>query len=272
MNKIAFSCVVPSDESLGTAFLAQLKDAGFDGVEPTFWQENSLPNNSDPRRTAEKLAAMAQRAGLAVPSMRGGPLFWGLFASTDSANRASAVEVASRAMEAVKIMGGDTLLVVPGRWEAANTHEQTWNSALDTARRIADAATKSGIDVALENVENKFLLSPREWIAFLDAVGSPNVRMYFDAGNITYMRTGFPEQWIRQLGRKYIRRVHFKDATDDSRITYLLEGSVNWPGVTAALREIGYDDWIGIELNLPTHHPAAMLAGTCRAARAILSS
>jgi hexulose-6-phosphate isomerase len=86
------------------------------------------------------------------------------------------------------------------------------------------------------------------------------------------MRLGFPDQWIRQLSRKYIRRVHFKDATDDGKLTYLLEGSVNWPAVTTALRDIGYDDWIGIELSLSEHHPAAMLAGTYRAAKEILGS
>jgi len=50
----------------------------------------------------------------------------------------------------------------------------------------------------------------------------------------------------------------------------LLEGDVNWPAVTAAMRAIGYTDWVGIELALPAHHPQAMLDGTVRAARAIL--
>jgi hypothetical protein len=42
--------------------------------------------------------------------------------------------------------------------------------------------------------------------------------------------------------------------------------------VRIAMREIGYDDWVGIELPLPVDHPGAMLAGTYRAAEAILKS
>jgi hypothetical protein len=37
------------------------------------------------------------------------------------------------------------------------------------------------------------------------------------------------------------------------------------------MREIGYDDWVGLELPLPRHHAGAMLAGQCRAAAQILT-
>ena len=44
----------------------------------------------------------------------------------------------------------------------------------------------------------KFLLSPLEFRNFLDAVGSPMVKAYFDVGNV--MASGYPDQWIRILG------------------------------------------------------------------------
>jgi hexulose-6-phosphate isomerase len=201
--------------------------------------------------------------------MRGGPGFWSTFASDDPTRRAAAVELADKALAALKILGGDTLLIVPGQWEPHQTYASVWTNALDTARRIAERAQRAGLNVALENVENRFLLSPREWTQFLDEVASPRVRMYFDVGNVLYMRLGHPEQWIRQLGRKYIARLHFKDASAGV-VKYLLEGEVNWPAVRTALREIGYDDWIGVELPLPAHHREAMLSGTYRAAEAIL--
>jgi hexulose-6-phosphate isomerase len=179
--------------------------------------------------------------------------------------------LAGKALEALKIMGGDTLLVVPGQWDAHQTYAGVWNNALDTARRIADLAEAAGMTVALENVENRFLLSPREWMQFLDDVASPRVRMYFDVGNVVYLRLGHPEQWISQLGRKYIARIHFKDAGIGGPLTYLLEGAVDWPAVRIAMREIGYDDWVGLELPLPRHHAGAMLAGQCRAAAQILT-
>ena len=202
--------------------------------------------------------------------MRGGPGFWATFASSDRAKRRAAVALAEKAFEALAIMGGDTLLAVPGQWDAPQSYGEVWKNALETARLIGEAAEKAKINVALENVENRFLFGPREWMQFLDAVSSPRVGMYFDAGNVVYLRQGLPEQWIRDLGSKYIRRIHFKDAMIGGPIMYLLEGAVNWPAVSGAMREIGYNDWVGIELNLPAHHAAGMLASQYRAAEAIL--
>src|SRR5207248_2489109 len=144
------------------------------------------------------------RLDLKIPSMRGGPGFWTTFASPDPEKRRAALELATAAMEALKILGGDTLLIVPGQWDADQTYAMAWSHALDTARRVAEAAHKTGIKIGLENVENRFLLSPRDWFDFLDEVKSPLVRMYFDVGNVVYLRLGHPEQWIRQLGTDFI--------------------------------------------------------------------
>jgi L-ribulose-5-phosphate 3-epimerase len=268
--KLAFSLVVQDDAS-ALRVIESIHAAGFQGIEPTFGLESTLPTAADPAASAAKLRSIADRVGLKIPSMRGGPGFWSTFASDDAAKRKSAVALAAKALDAVKTMGGDTLLIVPGQWEPHQTYAAMWDNALDTARRIAELAEKASVNVGLENVENRFLLSPREWMQFLDEVGSPRVRMYFDVGNVVYLRLGPPEQWIRQLGKKYISRIHFKDAGVGGPLTYLLEGAVNWPAVREALRAIGYDDWIGIELNLPAHHSGAMLAGTYRAAEQILA-
>lgn len=269
MNPLSFSTVI-QDDAQAPQRMAMIRDAGFDGVEPTFILSGSLPTAEDPIRSAERLKKLADQVGLKIPSMRGGPGFWTTFASSDPSQRDRAVQIAQAGMNVLKILGGDTLLIVPGKWEANQRYDQVWQNALETAKRIALIADRLGITVALENVENSFLVSPREWMQFLDEVNSPRVRMYFDAGNVVYLKLGHPEQWIRQLGLKYIARVHFKDASVGGPLTYLLEGAVNWPAVRDALVEIGYRDWIGIELATSTHHPQAMLAATCLAAKEIL--
>ena len=60
----------------------------------------------------------------------------------------------------------------------------------------------------MENVWNRFLLSPMEWKYFLDEVNSKNVGLYFDVGNVVY--SGYPEHWIKILNKR-IKKVHFKD-------------------------------------------------------------
>src|SRR5437867_283903 len=106
--KIAFSLVIKEDSA--APLLEMIRAAGFGGVEPTFLPEGSLPTASDPRKSAEKLVALAEKVGLKIPSMRGGPGFWPTFASADAGKRRAAVELAEKAMQAVEIMGGDTLL------------------------------------------------------------------------------------------------------------------------------------------------------------------
>lgn len=268
MNPLAFSLVLKETEA--EHWLQMIKAAGFDGVEPTFVPQGTLPNVADPRASAEKLRVKADQIGLKIPSMRGGPGFWPSFGAKDKALRDGAVELATSALEAVKIMGGDTLLIVPGRWDGDQTYGQMWQHAAETAKRIAEIAEKLSMNVGLENVENFFLLSPRDWMSFLDEVGSKRVRMYFDAGNIIYRGMGYPDQWLLELGLDYITRIHFKDATSSGELKYLLEGDVDWPAVSNALKQINYNNWIGIELILPEYHPAAMLESSCTCAKAIL--
>lgn len=269
MNRLAFSTVIPAG-SRGNDRLSLIADAGFDGVEPTFVPQDTWPCVEDPRPSAVKLRKAADRLGLAVPSMRGGPEFWPNFASPDRACRDRAVALADSALEAVDLMGGDTLLIVPGRWEPTQSYEQHWNNALETAKRIAEVAEKHCMTVALENVENRFLMSPNEWALFLDQVGSPRVRMYFDVGNVLRNCQGHPHQWLLQL-RKYIRRVHFKDAREGERIVGLFEGQVDWAAVRSALRAVEYQDWIGVELDIPDQDPAAMLKNSFNSARKVLT-
>ena len=64
-----------------------------------------------------------------------------------------------------------------------------------------------------------------------------------------------------------MKKVHFKDyrrsvGTIDGFVD-LLEGSINWPEVMKALREIGYDDYCIAEM-IPyyTHAPETRLANT----------
>src|SRR5690349_16795815 len=109
---LAFSLILKDDPDAPRS-LDHIRAAGFQGVEPTFGLESTLPTAADPRASAEKLAKLAQQFNLSIPSMRGGPGFWPSFASCDPAKRRAAVDLATKALESLRILGGDTLLIVP---------------------------------------------------------------------------------------------------------------------------------------------------------------
>lgn len=229
--------------------LGMVKDAGFDGVEPTFHPEG-IPSPDSFSEDAEKLAGEAERIGLEIPSMRGGPLFWPLFGSQKPDERERAVELARKAFSTLKLMGGDTLLIVPGEWKKGESYLELYENCLDTARKVSKLAESMDMTAGFENVENKFLFSPLEWDNFIDDIASPAGRMYFDVGNPLYVGNGYPDSWIKDLGKR-ICRVHFKDSDGAGSVCGLLKGSVNWKAVAAALKEEGYDGWISAELLLP---------------------
>jgi len=114
-----------------------------------------------------------------------------------------------------------------------------------------------GVTIAIENVWNRFLLSPLEAVTYVDAFKSPRVRWHFDAGNVA--NTGWPEQWVRTLGSRIVK-VHVKEFSRKLRDEKgpsagfqvdLFEGDSDWPAVMAALDEVGYAGWMIAEQYRP---------------------
>lgn len=227
--------------------------AGFAAVEPNFFEHGVLSMDS-PDGEWLQARRMAQDKGLALSSLSTGVYWAASPTSNDAATRARALELCKRQLEAAALLGVDTILVVPGSVKGADSgdavgYDAAYERALDFIRRAEPHARSCGVAIGVENVWNKFLLSPLEMRAFVDAAGSPFVRAYFDVGNV--LLYGYPEQWISILGSR-IARVHVKDfrcavGTLDG-FCDLLAGDVNFPAVMAALRAVGYDGYITAEM------------------------
>jgi len=106
------------------------------------------------------------------------------------------------------------------------------------------------IVIAIEEVWNKFLLSPLEFARYVDEFESPWVRAYFDIGNVVLF--AFPQDWIRALGPRIVK-IHLKDFSMDRRNSRyawknLGEGDIDWPEVRKALGEIKYGGYVTTEL------------------------
>jgi hexulose-6-phosphate isomerase len=101
----------------------------------------------------------------------------------------------------------------------------------------------------MEEVWNKFLLSPLEMVRYVDEYASPYVKAYLDVGNMVFY--GYPQDWIRTLGKR-INRVHLKDfQVEDEKLEWknLGEGAIDWPEVRKAFGEVGYQGWVTAELD-----------------------
>ena len=74
----------------------------------------------------------------------------------------------------------------------------------------------------MEEVWNKFLISPIEFARYVDSFKSPWVRAYFDVGNVLLF--GYSQDWIRTLGKRIVK-VHLKDFKATPRASARSRGS-----------------------------------------------
>jgi sugar phosphate isomerase/epimerase len=123
-------------------------------------------------------------------------------------------------------------------------------------RRVAPKAERAGVVLGIES-----WLSGAEHRALVEAVGSPNVRVYYDVANSERMGYDVYRE-IRDLGRDLVCEVHAKENGH-----LLGRGRIDFRRVRAALDDIGFRGWLQIEGSVP---PGADLIESYRANAAFL--
>lgn len=258
----------PNQHDLCESF-AQARRAGCDHIEVNLAEQGELSLESDEAQV-RALANAAAEQGVEISSLSTG--LYGKFSPTDNDAkvRESAIPFAEQQLRVARWLGVDTVLVVPGRVTAEVSYDVAFERAKEFVRAVLPAARREGVTLAIENVWNKFLLSPLEMRDFVDGFDDQYVGVYFDVGNI--LAYGFPQHWIRILGPR-IKKIHVKDFDDKiggfSGFRNLLEGNVPWAEVRTALGGIGYDGHITAEVAGYRVHPELGLKHIAEAMRVV---
>ncbi len=241
--------------------MAEARDAGFEAIELVLGRHiagDAAPGEwSRVRELAEKsrliISCLWPPAELAANPLN----------DPDEARRARGAAILRSTVEAAQGIGCDTVLLVPGRvqWDSRRIgYEDTWNRCSAGIRKAVQTAVRCGVVIAVENVLNRFLLSPLEMRQFIDQFQSPAVGALLDAGNA--MRYGYPQDWILTL-KNYIRRVHVKGYKflnrEGGQVVGLHEGDVNWKEVLTLLSQVGYRGAISAEFPYDSSEPGQLL-------------
>lgn len=236
----------------------QCKKAGYDGVEPVLSEAGTL-NMKATDKELLAIKAMADDMGLKIPSVGAWNLWEQNLASSDKAVQEKAKDIVKKQIDCAAAFGADTILCVPG-WVGTNfapgivRYDIAYENSQRAISDLASYAEAAKVSIAVENVWNKFLLSPLEMKRFIEEIGSDYVGAYFDVGNIIYI--GYPDQWIEILGRKNLKKIHFCDCREEQAglgmFVDIFAGSVDFEAVKKSLESIGYDDWITVEF-LPNY-------------------
>jgi L-ribulose-5-phosphate 3-epimerase len=213
------------------------KKCGFEGIEGR-WPMKDL-------KAAAEQAKIAKEEGVRIHSLLYG--WWPPFTNRDPKAVGKSIEEMQNALRGAQAMGADTVLLVPTRVTEDFSYHDAYKYSQQYIHRLIPTAEETRVIIAVENVWNKFLLSPLEFARYLDELESPWVKAYFDVGNVIIY--GFAQDWIRTLGKR-IAKLHLKDFKRRGyEWTNLLDGDVNWQQVRKALDEIGYDGWMTAELS-----------------------
>ncbi len=249
---------------------------GYEGVQLYIEPEGYFSLQSDDR-TLRSIAAAARRTMIGLTSLEIKPFSYS-FTDDDPAVRAAGIKTVLRAMEVASTMELMGVLVIPGYvglpWDPkakSVRYDLAYERTHQALCELAPAAESLGVSLLVENIWNKFLLSPLEVRTLIDTVGSRRVGALLDTGNLVAF--GYPEQWIRILGQR-IKEVHLKDYRESvggiGGFVGLLEGDVNWPEVITALNETGYDGFLTAEVFPYAHHGDAILWNTSHSMDRIL--
>jgi len=235
-------------------------------------REGALTVDSSPSEV-QRLNERATAYGIRIHSVASVLLFFYPLSSPVAVVRDKGIDVVLKMMQAASVFGASTVLVIPGLVTPNVGYREAYDRSQAVIRDLATEASRLGVVLGLENVWNRFLLSPLEMARFIEEIASPSVGAYFDVANIlTY---GYPEDWLRILG-SHVRAVHFKDYKKDvdniRAFVHLLHGDVDWPAVALALSEIDYSGFVTAEVPALRVYPEKGLADTKSAMDLILAN
>jgi len=231
------------------------KAMGYEAIELCIAGQGVLTEKTS-RAECEAIRDRADEIGMDLVALASGESWTSAPSASDPEVRKRIVEFTKKALQVARWLGVDAYLFIPGAVDVfflpegeVVPYDVCYERAQEAVGQILPVAEETGVHLALENVWNKFLLSPLEFRDFIDSFDSPWVGAYFDVGNV--LLTGYPEQWIHLLGTR-IKRVHIKDfklsiGTIDGFVD-LTEGDVDFDAVKNALAEIGYDGYVTAEM------------------------
>lgn len=240
---------------------AMAKAAGLDGVEVSFTESGELRLDSTPAEVAAVKTA-AKEEGIELYSVFSG-VYW-KHPFTYEPEMETAMKMGYRQIEIAAALDCNSVLIVPGIVSGANDpmgdipYDVAYDRALECMTKLAAFGKERGVRVGIENVWNKFLLSPLEMRNFVDEAGAA---AYFDAGNV--LVNGYPEHWIKILGER-ICKVHVKDFSTKigniNGFVGMFDGNMDFKSTMDALRAVGYDDYITAEYGCCKAAPEVRIA------------
>jgi L-ribulose-5-phosphate 3-epimerase len=207
------------------------RDTGFEVIQ--------APTTSDTNH-ADEIKAAADSSGVRVDSVMNMDHWMYPLSSSDPSVVETSLKGMRTSLHNAKLWGSDAVLLVPAVVDPQTSYKDAWTRSQAQIRSLLPLAEELKIVIAIEEVWNKFLLSPLEMVTYISEFKTPLIRAWFDVGNVVLY--GYPQDWIHTLGSS-IFKVHLKDfrrKEDGYAWVNLGDGDIDWPAVRQAFADVGY--------------------------------
>ena len=159
------------------------------------------------------------------------------------------IEHTKRALTLARELGAPCITTEPG---GPVEPGQSWSAALklfvEMLKPVAEHAEKEGVLLLVEPEPGLLIETADQFVEFMTHVDSPAVAMNFDVGH-AYCVGDDPATTIPRVAQ-YIRHFHLEDIAATRVHHHLVpgEGAIDFASVFRAIKSIGYNGWVTIEL------------------------
>jgi sugar phosphate isomerase/epimerase len=152
---------------------------------------------------------------------------------------------------------------------------ESWSAALhlfvEGLRPVAEHAEKEGVLLLVEPEPGLLIERADQFLELMEHIDSPAVGLNFDIGHF-YCVGDDPAATVPRVA-SYIRHFHLEDIAATRVHHHLVpgEGAIDFAGVFRAIRDLGYDGWVTVELYPYVDDPDAAARVALERVRKILA-
>jgi sugar phosphate isomerase/epimerase len=181
----------------------------------------------------------------------------------DANYRRVRIDHTKRALTLAKELGAKCITTEPGGPVEGRPWGECLKLFVEMLKPVVEHAEKEQVLLLVEPEPDLLIETADQYLEFASKIESPYLGLNFDIGH-SYCVKDDPAQTVRRLA-KLIRHVHLEDIAATRVHHHMIpgEGAIDFGATLAALKEVGYDGWVTIEL-YTCHENPDFAASTAR--------
>ena len=171
----------------------------------------------------------------------------------DAEGRARRLEFLERCARIAVALGGDTISLWSGIAATDMAGEVAWSHLVEGVRQLHERITPLGVRIAFEPEPGMLVNSLADWERLRDATSLPDFGLTLDVGHVPCTESISAGDAIRKYGDA-LRTVHLDDSRNGVHEHLQIgDGSLDWPDIMRALRDVGFAGIASVELSRHSH-------------------